>query len=54
MIAKNLPELHVLVGERDKFICQLQTSPECKRDYSDSYYFNGLSFWYPKLHGFAQ
>ncbi len=40
MKVKNLPAWHKAVCERDKYICQLQTSPKCKRDYSDDYFFN--------------
>jgi hypothetical protein len=40
MIAKDLKEFHKLVCERDKYVCQLQTSPECKHNYNEEVYFN--------------
>lgn len=40
MIAKNLQHWKDLVCARDKYICQLQTSPACKHDYSAPSFFD--------------
>ena len=45
MIAKNPKDWHRLVTQRDNYQCQLRTSPTCKGDYSDDYFFdeNGVN-----------
>ena len=40
MILKNLIAWHKYITKRDGYICQLQISPDCKKDYSSPYYFN--------------
>lgn len=40
MIVENLHQWHDAVCQRDGFICQLQISPDCKKDYSFEIYFN--------------